>query len=73
MDWYIVQYLYPNAFQKFIDIMPILFGLIVTPDGGKLFNNLFEIASKLPDRFTDGMEIKWPWLMNGIKIKKIIS
>ena len=21
MDWYIVQYLYPNAFQKFIDIM----------------------------------------------------
>ncbi len=52
----IINHNYPEYYpefvnQKFIDIMPILFGLIVTPDGGKLFNGLFEIALKLPERF----------------------
>lgn len=52
----IINHNYPEYYpefvnQKFIDIMPIFFGLIVTPDGGKLFNSLFEIALKLPERF----------------------
>ena len=52
----IINHNYPEYYpefvnQKFIDIMPIFFGLIVTPDGGKLFNGLFEIALKLPERF----------------------
>jgi len=52
----IINHNYPEYYpefvnQKFIDIMPILFGLIITPDGGKFFNGLFEIALKLPERF----------------------
>jgi hypothetical protein len=52
----IINHNYPEYYpefvnQKFIDIMPIFFGLIVTPDGGKLFKSLFEIALKLPERF----------------------
>jgi len=52
----IINHNYPEYYpefvnQKFIDIMPIFFGLIITPDGGKLFNGLFEIALKLPERF----------------------
>ncbi len=69
----IINHNYPEYYpefvnQKFIDIMPILFGLIVTPDGGKLFNNLFEIASKLPDRFHrwygDQMALAYEWNKN---------
>jgi hypothetical protein len=52
----ILNHNYPEYYpeflnQKIIDIMPILFGLIITPNGGKLFNELLEIAIKLPDRF----------------------
>lgn len=52
----IINHNYPEYYpefvnQKFIDIMPILFGLIITPDGGKFFNGLFKIALKLPERF----------------------
>jgi len=52
----ILNHNYPEYYpeflnQKMIDIMPILFGLIITPNGGKLFNELLEIAIKLPDRF----------------------
>jgi hypothetical protein len=54
--------------KKIIDIMPILFGLIITPDGGQLFNELFEIALKLPDRFHrwygDQMAIAQEWTKN---------
>jgi hypothetical protein len=69
----IINHNYPEYYpefvhQKFIDMMPILFGLIVTPDGGKLFNNLFEIASKLPDRFHrwygDQMAMAYEWNKN---------
>ncbi len=60
---------YPEFFnQKMIDIMPILFGLIITPNGGKLFNGLYEIALKLPDRFHrwygDQMAIAYEWNKN---------
>lgn len=51
-----------------IDIMPILFGLIITPDGGKLFDELFNNAFKLPDRFHrwygDQMAIAEEWIKN---------
>ena len=54
--------------QKMVDIMPILFGLIITPDGGKLFDGLFKIALKLPDRFHrwygDQMAIAQEWIKN---------
>jgi len=54
--------------QKMIDIMPILFGLIITPDGGKLFDELFKNALKLPDRFHrwygDQMAIAQEWIKN---------
>jgi hypothetical protein len=57
---------YPEFFnQKMIDIMPILFGIIITPNGRKLFNELLEIAIKLPDRFHrwygDQMAIAHEW------------
>ena len=60
---------YPEFFnQKIIDIMPILFGLIVTPDGGKLFDELFKNALKLPDRFHrwygDQMAMAQEWIKN---------
>ena len=60
---------YPEFFnQKMVDIMPILFGLIITPDGGKLFDELFKIALKLPDRFHrwygDQMAIAQEWIKN---------
>lgn len=60
---------YPEFFnQKMVDIMPILFGLIITPDGGKLFDGLFKIALKLPDRFHrwygDQMAIAQEWIKN---------
>jgi hypothetical protein len=60
---------YPEFFnQKIIDIMPILFGLIITPNGGKLFNELLEIAIKLPDRFHrwygDQMAMAYEWNKN---------
>jgi hypothetical protein len=54
--------------QKAIDIMPILFGCIITPDGGKLFDGLFKNALKLPDRFHrwygDQMAIAQEWIKN---------
>lgn len=57
---------YPEFFnKKFIDVMPILFGIVITPDGGKLFSSLFEIALKLPERFHrwygDQMAIAQEW------------
>ena len=60
---------YPEFFnQKMVDIMPILFGLIITPDGGKLFDGLFKIALKLPDRFHrwygDQMAMAQEWIKN---------
>ncbi len=60
---------YPEFFnQKMVDIMPILFGLIITPDGGKLFDVLFKIALKLPDRFHrwygDQMAMAQEWAKN---------
>lgn len=60
---------YPEFFnQKIIDIMPILFGLIVTLDGGKLFDELFKNALKLPDRFHrwygDQMAMAQEWIKN---------
>ncbi|MBM3455115.1 MAG: hypothetical protein FJX80_08200 [Bacteroidetes bacterium] len=60
---------YPEFFnQKIVDIMPILFGLIVTPDGGKLFDELFKNALKLPDRFHrwygDQMAMAQEWIKN---------
>ncbi len=60
---------YPEFFnQKIIDIMPILFGLIITPNGGKIFNELYEIALKLPNRFHrwygDQMAIAYEWKKN---------
>ena len=60
---------YPEFFnQKMIDIMPILFGIIITPNGRKLFNELLEIAIKLPDRFHrwygDQMAIAHEWNKN---------
>jgi len=54
--------------QKAIDIMPILFGCIITPDGGKLFDGLFKDALKLPGRFHrwygDQMAIAEEWMKN---------
>jgi hypothetical protein len=54
--------------QKAIDIMPILFGCIITPDGGKLFDGLFKDALKLPDRFHrwygDQIAIAQEWMKN---------
>ena len=48
--------------------MPILFGLIITPDGGKLFDELFNNALKLPDRFHrwygDQIAIAQEWIKN---------
>ena len=60
---------YPEFFnQKMVNIMPILFGLIITPDGGKLFDGLFKIALKLPDRFHrwygDQMAMAQEWIKN---------
>ena len=60
---------YPEFFnQKMVDIMPILFGLIITPDGGKLFDGLFKSALKLPDRFHrwygDQMAMAQEWIKN---------
>lgn len=60
---------YPEFFnQKMVDIMPILFGLIITPDGGKLFDGLFKIALKLPNRFHrwygDQMAMAQEWAKN---------
>lgn len=69
-----INYNYPEYYpefinQKFIDVMPILFGLVITPDGGKLFSSLFDIALKLPDRFHrwygDQMAIAQEWKQNG--------
>ena len=69
----IINHNYPEYYpefvnQKFIDIMPIFFGLIITPDGGKLFNGLFELALKLPERFHrwygDQMAIAQEWIKN---------
>lgn len=44
----ILNHNYPEYYpeflnQKVIDIMPILFGLIITPDGGKLFDELLKM------------------------------
>lgn len=54
--------------QKATDIMPILFGCIITPDGGKLFDRLLKNALKLPDRFHrwygDQMTIGQEWIKN---------
>jgi hypothetical protein len=54
--------------QKAIDIMPILFGCIITPDGGKLFDGLFKNTLKLPGRFHrwygDQMAIAQEWTKN---------
>ena len=54
--------------QKAIDVMPILFGCIITPDGGKLFDGLFKNVLKLPDRFHrwygDQMAIAQEWIKN---------
>ena len=69
----IINHNYPEYYpefvnQKFIDIMPIFFGLIITPDGGKLFDELFNNALKLPDRFHrwygDQMAIAQEWIKN---------
>ena len=69
----ILNHNYPEYYpeflnQKQIDIMPILFGLIITPDGGKLFDELFKNALKLPDRFHrwygDQMAIAQEWIKN---------
>ena len=69
----ILNHNYPEYYpeflnQKMIDIMPILFGLIITPDGGKLFDGLFKNALKLPDRFHrwygDQMAIAQEWVKN---------
>jgi len=69
----ILNHNYPEYYpeflnQKMIDIMPILFGLIITPDGGKLFDELFNNALKLPDRFHrwygDQMAIAQEWIKN---------
>ena len=69
----ILNHNYPEYYpeflnQKMIDIMPILFGLIITPDGGKLFDELFKNALKLPDRFHrwygDQMAIAQEWIKN---------
>ena len=69
----ILNHNYPEYYpeflnQKMIDIMPILFGLIITPDGGKLFDELFNNALKLPDRFHrwygDQMAIAEEWIKN---------
>jgi hypothetical protein len=69
----ILNHNYPEYYpeflnQKAIDIMPILFGIIITPDGGKLFDGLFKDALKLPGRFHrwygDQMAIAEEWMKN---------
>jgi len=68
---------YPEFYQEFIgktftNMMPILFGLIVTPNGEILFKKLLEIAESMPDRFHrwygDQMAIAKLWRENKKKI-----
>jgi hypothetical protein len=70
---FILNYNWPEYYpefinQKAIDIMPILFACIITPDGGKLFDGLFKDALKLPGRFHrwygDQMAIAEEWMKN---------
>ena len=70
---YILNHNWPEYYPEFLnqkafDIMPILFGCIITPDGGKLFDGLFKNALKLPDRFHrwygDQMVISQEWIKN---------